>query len=262
MRRSLAPSSGACRRKGYMAEQRGENSVLFSLKELRRIEEDRVAKEQAEARARLDAERRAREDAERRAREEEERRIRDEQDRIRRAEEDKLRAEREEQLRIEEAERRARVEGEMRLQEQRMRLELAAKKDQKSALGPVIGVAVVLVAIGGGIVYKLYQDSQAEKAALQAKAEEDRQRIERQMQEEQKKFQARMAALQENLTKATSDAEKERIRAQMVHEQQRARTTRAAAPRDTGDKKPSTPAVPKLREKNTTIDDDPLGGLK
>src|SRR5436309_2015720 len=44
---------------------RRENSVLFSLKELRRIEDDRVRREQDELTARLEAERAAKEAAER-----------------------------------------------------------------------------------------------------------------------------------------------------------------------------------------------------
>jgi len=69
------------------SQRPSENSVLFSLRELRRIEDDRVKKEQETARAKADAERQAREDAERRAREAEEQRVREEQERIRLARE-------------------------------------------------------------------------------------------------------------------------------------------------------------------------------
>src|SRR5262249_61848503 len=68
-------SSGSCfraRERGEMAEHRGpqqkENSVLFSLSELRRIEEDRIKQEEEAERARVAAEQRARADAERRGR--------------------------------------------------------------------------------------------------------------------------------------------------------------------------------------------------
>src|SRR6185369_16742017 len=81
-------------RRNYMFEQR-ENSVLFSLKELRRIEDDRIRQEEADVQARVEAERHAREEAERRAREEVERRARDEADRVRKIEDDKLAHERE-----------------------------------------------------------------------------------------------------------------------------------------------------------------------
>ena len=42
------------------SQRPSENSVLFSLRELRRIEDDRVKKEQESARAKADAERQAR----------------------------------------------------------------------------------------------------------------------------------------------------------------------------------------------------------
>src|SRR2546423_15047796 len=82
-----------------MPEQR-ENSVLFSLKELRRIEDDRIRQEETDARARVEAERKAREDAERKAREDVERRHREEEDRIRPGEPEKGGRERGGQMRV------------------------------------------------------------------------------------------------------------------------------------------------------------------
>ena len=58
-----------------MAERR-DNSVLFSLKELRQIEDERIRMEQEAERARIEQDLQAKADAERRAREEEERKIR------------------------------------------------------------------------------------------------------------------------------------------------------------------------------------------
>jgi len=55
---------------------RRENSLLFSLNELKGLEEERLADEAAAVRAREEAERRAKEDAERRIREAEEAKIR------------------------------------------------------------------------------------------------------------------------------------------------------------------------------------------
>src|SRR6516225_6669594 len=146
-----------------MSERR-ENSVLFSLKELRNIEDGRVKKEKEDAQARVDADRAAKAAAERAVREAEERRIREEEERVRRIEEEKENRVREEQMRLQEAERRARVEGEVRLQEERMRLEVAAKHEQKSPMKAILGVAGILVIIGGGLGYKMYSDHQAEIA--------------------------------------------------------------------------------------------------
>lgn len=247
-----------------MPEQR-ENSVLFSLKELRKIEDDRVQREKDEVRARAEAERRAREEAEQRAREEAERKVREEQDRVARAEAERQRAIREEQLRLEEAERKARLDAEMRLQEERMRLEVAAKKHAKSPVGAIVGVAVVFLAIGGIIFYKVNKDNEAERMAREQRIAEIQREAERRALEAEKKYQAQMTALQEQLSKATSDADRARVRAQMdaanaERERSRARTS-TRRPSETGSSKPEAPVRPKLQERRQ-IDDDPLGGLK
>ena len=65
-----------------MADQK-ESSVLFSLKELMNLEEDRIKKEDDDRKRTEEAENAARADAERRAREEEERRLRAEDERKR-----------------------------------------------------------------------------------------------------------------------------------------------------------------------------------
>ena len=67
---------------GAMAEQK-ESSVLFSLKELMSLEENRIREEEDAKKKAAEAEVRAREDAERRAREEEEARLRAEEERRR-----------------------------------------------------------------------------------------------------------------------------------------------------------------------------------
>ncbi|MFI5300374.1 MAG: hypothetical protein ACHREM_19985, partial [Polyangiales bacterium] len=65
-----------------MAEQK-ESSVLFSLKELMNIEENRIKEEQDSKRKAVEAEAQAKAEAERQAREEEEARLRDEEERRR-----------------------------------------------------------------------------------------------------------------------------------------------------------------------------------
>jgi colicin import membrane protein len=67
---------------GAMAEQK-ESSVLFSLKELMSLEENRIKEEEDAKKKRVEEEIRAKEDAERRAREEEEARLRAEEERRR-----------------------------------------------------------------------------------------------------------------------------------------------------------------------------------
>src|SRR5213078_3145418 len=72
----------------FMAEQK-ESSVLFSLKELMNLEEDRIREEEADKARRAKVEQEARDTAERAAREAEERRLRDEEERRRQEEQRK-----------------------------------------------------------------------------------------------------------------------------------------------------------------------------
>src|SRR4029078_9334982 len=107
-----------------MSEQK-ESSVLFSLKELMTLEEDRIRTEEADRAAQAAAAEKARGEAERAAREAEEARIRSEEER-RRFEEQRSREEaaKLEAIRVGEVEK-ARVEA-----EQRARLEAMAAQQQ------------------------------------------------------------------------------------------------------------------------------------
>ena len=113
-----------------MAERR-ENSVLFSLNELRNIESDRVRGEEEAERARIEAERRAREDEIRRAKEAEEAKRRAEEDRVRRDIEEKERIVRENELRLKESERRAQIEAAAKLEQARIEAEARARIEGK-----------------------------------------------------------------------------------------------------------------------------------
>jgi hypothetical protein len=241
-----------------MSERR-ENSVLFSLKELRRIEDDRVKKESDEVRAKADAERAAKEASVRAARDAEERSRRDEEDRLRRIEEEKEAKVREDQMRLGEAERRARVEGEMRLQEERMRLEAQSRSHAKSPVKAVLGVAVVLVLVAGGLGYKMYGDHQAElvaarlKAADEAKATREADRVE---------FERRLAGITQEmnakLANAKSEEERNRIRAEAA--QARAQAQTRPSHHSTKSEAPTPPAVHKAATKKA-VSDNPLEGL-
>ncbi|HXI57850.1 MAG TPA: hypothetical protein VNO55_17415 [Polyangia bacterium] len=249
-----------------MAERR-ENSVLFSLKELRRIEDDRVKKEQEEAQARLEAEKQAKEAAVRAARDDEERRKREEEDRVRRIEEDKEHKVREEQYRLQEAERRARVEGELKLQEERMRLEVQARSGHKSPVKAIAGVTVVLVLVAVGLGFRMYSSHQAELQIAQARNEE----LERQGKLAQAEYERKMSAIQkemeQKLATAKSEDERSRIRDEYQAQQRQAefakRTHRASAGnRPSGDRgdAPAAPGVrPRLGKKD--VSDNPLEGL-
>jgi hypothetical protein len=243
-----------------MAERR-ENSVLFSLKELRNIEDGRVKKEKDDAEARLAADRQAKEAAERSARDAEERKRRDEEDRLRRIDEEKENRVREEQMRLQEAERRARVEGEVRLQEQRMHLEAQAKVQHKSPVKAILGVTAVLVAVAGGLGYKMYSDHQTEIAAERANSA----RLEAEAKVKQVELEQRISAIQKDmdqkLASAKTEEEKARIRAEAA--QQRAAVA-SHAPHghssSSGKSDSAAPTVHKVAGKKD-VSDNPLEGL-
>jgi hypothetical protein len=248
---------------------RRENSVLFSLKELRRLEDDRVRKEQDDRRSRAEAEQAARDAAAAASRAEAERIRLAEEERVRRARAEQEAREREEQLRLQEAERRARVEGEMRLNEERMRLEIQHKA-KNSPVKAVVSVAAVIVIIAGGVGYRMYSKHQEELAVEKA----ERARLEAAKNKAEAEYKAQMAAIQkdmnEKLAKAQNEEERARIRADALA---RAQAVNSGGSRSGGAKshgasakseKDSTPAptpkgvkVPGKHE----ISNDPLEGL-
>jgi hypothetical protein len=249
-----------------MAERR-ENSVLFSLKELRRIEDDRVKREQDEVRARADAERAAKEAAERAVRDAEDRRLRDEEDRVRRIEDEKEAKLREEQLRLQEAERRARIEGEMRLQEERMRLEVQARAHSKSPIKAVLGVAAVLILGAGVLGWKMYTQHQAELTAERVNAARAAEAATKAAQIE---FEKRIAAIQnemnDKLASARTEEERSRIRADAERAQAQARavaTNRSHRSTGKGEKGDSAGGTSSGRGKvvKKDVSDNPLDGL-
>ncbi len=158
-----------------MAEQK-ESSVLFSLKELMNLEEDRIKQEETERQrqeqaviqARLDAERKAREEEEARmAAAEEQRRQQEQRSREEMARLEAIRHAEVEKARLD-AENAARLE-QLR-QQQAHDLNLTAIKQDKSkknllyiAVG--VGVALVLAVAIGGYAVKVQSDK---AAALQA----------------------------------------------------------------------------------------------
>jgi hypothetical protein len=245
-----------------MSERR-ENSVLFSLKELRNIEEGRVKKEKEEVEARVAAERAAKEAAERAVRDAEERKIRDEQDRLRKIEEDKENRIREEQLRLQEAERRARVDAESRIQEERMRLEVHAKSQQKSPMKAILGVTGVLVIVGGGLGFKMYSNHQAEMAA--ARAENDR--VQAESRAAKAELEAKLAANQkemdEKLAKAQTEAERAQIRLEAQQRRNEIASGHAAHSKSGGGSgaAEAKPATPRKYATKKEVSDNPLEGL-
>jgi hypothetical protein len=172
--------------------EKREDSLLFSLRELRTIEADRVRDEEAAQAARAAAEVAARQAELERVIEQQEQRARDlqaaEAARLAEAEQQA----RESALRLEEAERRARIEGQMRLEEARMRMEIEATAAHGARRKPVglIVIAVTLFVAVAGLGVFAYQKMQANE-----RAEQDRLAVVAQMQRESAVYQQRIDEL-------------------------------------------------------------------
>ena len=248
-----------------------DNSVLKSLKELRKQEEDRVKKERAEAEARADAERRAKEDAERKSKEEAERAKREEEERLRRTEEEREAREREERIRLEESERRARIEAETKLQQEKMRLDAQVKTAAQKKGTPVnviIAVVAVVLVIAGGIIYKIKADHEKQRAADIAARESEREREKLRLAEQEKRMELLEASFKKQLAEAKSDAERLAIQKQLDDARARSHVasggSKVAAPKDKDKKDTGAGAgpAPALIKTKKAVSDDPLEGLK
>ena len=159
-----------------MAERK-ESSVLFSLRELRSIEEERIAEEESARRRAEEERRRAVEEAERRAREEEDARRAAVEETERRGREEVERRHREERLRVEEAERRMRVEAQANLEQQRMAKEMELRTlevQRKRPTGLIAIAAILLLAVGGlgFLAYTKIQESEQKDKQLAALQEQ------------------------------------------------------------------------------------------
>ncbi|HTA21503.1 MAG TPA: hypothetical protein VK989_19560, partial [Polyangia bacterium] len=163
--------------------------------------------------------------------------------------------------RVQEAEHRARVEGEVRLQEERMRLEVHAKTQQKSPLKAILGVTGVLVIIAGGLGYKMYSDNQATLAAARA----DRARAEMEAKAKQDELQAQITAITKDMNDKLAKAQTDEARAQIRAEAAQRSQAAAAAVRSHGHGSAKsdtpTPATPRAYAKKKAVSDNPLDGL-
>jgi colicin import membrane protein len=238
-----------------MADQK-ESSVLFSLKELMSLEEDRI-KQEADNRKRKEAsELQARADAERRAREAEEARVAAEGER--RRQEDQR--QREEQARVEairqaEAERvHANAESEARLRETQQKQEherkLAAlsqdkKKKQLTYISVGIGTLLIAGAVGAAVVYK---ESEHRRLALLEEQNRTNKALAEQkeaivkLQNDLDNATKAVAVAEENARKATSDDERKAAEA----EREKAVAALKHAKKDLAamNVKPAAPATP------------------
>jgi colicin import membrane protein len=158
-----------------MSEQK-ESSVLFSLKELMNLEEDRIKQEESIRQRQEQAEAQAKLDAERRSREEEQARLQAEEDK-KRAEEQRTREEAARlaaihQAEIEKArlaaESAARIEQLRHVQEHEIQIKTLTQDKHKKRLTLIAGatgIILVVALVGGGIFVKNQSDQQAAETA-------------------------------------------------------------------------------------------------
>ena len=244
---------------------RPENSVLFSLKELRRLEDERVKAEADARRAQAEAEQRARAEAEQRTRDEETRRVREEEERRQRGEREAR--QREDRLRVDEAERRARVEGELALQGQQ-RLEeqrqSQARRAARSAWTAAAAGAALFLVVGGALAAWASRQHQAEKKALEVEITRQSEKA----RAAQLAFDAKIRALEEQahryLGEAKTAKEQARILGDLQRQKQAIEAARPQPPRRTAPPMQPTaaPAKPLFRvPRKPEINNEPLGGL-
>lgn len=215
-----------------MSEQK-ESSVLFSLKELMNLEEDRIKSEEAERKRKEEEALRAKMDAERKAREAEESRLRAAEEE-RRAQEARAREEaaRHEAIRHAEvekarldAENAARIEAMRRQQEhERQLVQMKEQSGKKKLTFMLAGLGVLLVvgAVGGSIAIKNSMEAteraQAEKLALEQKiADLDKEK----------------ARIQDEISKA-SGAEKDALLAKLAAKEAEIKAAQQATPASGG----------------------------
>tara|TARA_R110002096_G_scaffold434832_5_gene658263 strand:+ start:66536 stop:67306 length:771 start_codon:yes stop_codon:yes gene_type:complete len=210
--------------------ERKESSVLFSLRELQTIEEERV-QEEADAVTRAEAAAmQAKADAERKIRDEEEARRQAAELAERQAREAAEQRQREEQMRLEETERRARVEAQALIEQQRLAKEMElrhieAKRKKPAWIIAAVGVAILVV----GLV--IFFKNQAENAAEQKKAEIERLAAVKKIETEMKLAQIDIDNAQKKMDEAFADleaAQNEADRAAAIQARKDAKTELAA----------------------------------
>lgn len=199
------------------ANQRKPNSVLFSLKELRKVERQRVQQEEQQQQRQQRQQQQAAEEAEQNQQQEARRREEQLQQQQEQRLEQQQRQQREDQLRLEEAERRARVEAEMQLELERQRLEQARRGRGGRGAGwiPTVLVVVLLGVVAGYLGYALHNESARAHAAAgqlrqvrdrSARLERSARQIESRMSKQVSSYASRITALEHALADARRPA--------------------------------------------------------
>ena len=209
--------------------EKRENSVLFSLRELRQIEESRVQEEEHAVRTAEQARIAAAQEAERQRREAEEAKVRAEREEILRIETARENAEREARLRVEQAEAMERQRVQAALEQQRLQHEMelrraeVAKKRPTWMVAATIGALVLTAVLAIVAVQRIraadVANANAEadrKAALEAQAiaKEAQDRVDK-LSRDMKEQDAQLDAAQQKLTTAQTDADRRAAQANL-----------------------------------------------
>lgn len=244
---------------------REENSLLFSLKELHKLEEDRQREEEDARVAAIEAERRAKEDAERAVREAEEARIKAQKDAERRAREEKERKEMEDRVRLEEAERRARIEAQARIEENRLAAEAEAIRTKPIPWKLIGAVAAALVTLSVIILIVVNRSQAAAKMearrSLIAKLDAERKADKDEQARLQKVLTEKMAEV-DRISKMLGSASDEKERIELARQaRDAARRASAAAADAEAQRKAAKEREKKAKFERCKGSDDPLCGI-
>jgi colicin import membrane protein len=195
-----------------MTEEK-KDSVLYSLKELQQIEDDRQAGEvESRQRQELDA-RQAAEQAEQAAQKAAEHATWEEEERKRQEVEAAQRLEHEENERLAQVDRAAREAAERELEVHRREVEEKAKADAKKLPWKAIGSVIVLLLAGlGAFGFYAYKKGLEKDAADLARKSQQKKLAEfrKQLSKEEAKFKSKEETLQNRLAKLKKDIEKEK----------------------------------------------------
>ena len=244
---------------------REENSLLFSLKELHKLEEDRQREEEDARVAAIEAERRAKEDAERAVREAEEARIRAQKDAERRAREEKERKEMEDRVRLEESERRARIEAQARIEENRLAAEAEAIRTKPIPWKLIGAVAAALVTMSVIILIVVNRSQAASKMEarrqLIAKLDAERKADKEDQARLQRVLSEKMAEV-DRISKMLGSATDEKDRIELARQaRDAARRASAAAAEADAQRKAAKEREKKAKFERCKGSDDPLCGI-
>jgi colicin import membrane protein len=230
--------------------EKRESSVLFSLRELRQIEESRVQEEEHAVRSAEEARIAAAQEAERRRRDAEEAKARAEREELLRIETARENADREARTRVESAEAMERQRAQAALEQQRLHHEMELRRAEVAKKRPTWMLAVTglaLVAAIGLIFFAVQRKRESDAAAAVAqKAEEEKQKAIEIAQEAQQKFaqvardlqeqEGRVSAAESAVKSAQTDADRraaqsnlEKLRQQKIELEQRNAAAKAAA---------------------------------